>query len=80
MDFPLEGNAEMESCVGDDFLHLEGTGSFHLEFLWSIHVEVGGFKPDLVSYFPGNKLGGYPFLHFLLGHLVGSQGIITSGG
>ena len=64
--------------MGDDFLHFEGTGSFHLEFLWSVHVEVGGFEPDLVSYFPGSKLGGYPLFHLLLGHFVGSLGIITS--
>ena len=80
MDPPLRGDSEAESHAGDDFLHFEGTGLFHLEFLWSIHVEVGGFEPDLVSYFPGHKLGGYPFLHPLLGHLVGGLSIFVSSG
>ena len=57
VNLPPRGNAEAESCSGDDFLYFEGTSSFHLEFLGSIHVEVGGFKPDLVSYLPRGELG-----------------------
>ena len=80
MDLPLGGDLEVEGCAGDDFFHFEGTGSFHLEFLRSIHVEVGSLKPDFIPYFPWSKLGGYPLFHFLLGHLVGSLGIVMSSG
>ena len=57
INFPPGGNAEVECCSGDYFLHFEGTCSFHLEFLGSVHVKVGGLKPDLVSYFPWGKFG-----------------------
>ena len=77
---PPRGDLEVEGHVGDDFLHLKGTSSFHLEFLWSVHVEVGGFEPDFVSYFPRGEFRGYPVFHFLLGHFVGSLGILLSGG
>ena len=80
MNFPPRGDVEAEGHVGDDFLYFEGTSLFHLEFLWYVHVEVGGFKPDLVSYFPGSEPGGYLFLHFLLGHLMGGLGIFMSSG
>ena len=80
MNLPPGGDTESESCAGDDFLYFKGTYSFHLEFLWSIHVEVGSFEPDLVSHLPGSKLRGYPFSHPLLGYFVGSLGIFTSGG
>ena len=80
VNLPLRGDVEVESCVGDDFFYLKGTSSFHLKFLWTVHVEVGSFEPDLVSYSPGSKLGGYPFLHLLLGHFVGSLSIFVSSG
>ena len=80
VNLPLRGNAEMEGCVGDDFFNFEGTSSFHLEFLWSIHMKVGGFEPDSVSYFPRGEFGGYPFFHLLLSNLVGSLDIVMSGG
>ena len=78
MDLPSGGDTEVEGHAGDDFLHFKRTSSFHLEFLWSVHVEVGGFKLDFISYFPWGEFRGYLFLHFLLGHFVGSLGIITS--
>ena len=76
VNFPPRQKAEAEGSAGDNFFHFERTCSFHLEFLWSIHVEVGGFKPDFVSHFPRSKLGGYPLFHFLLGYLVSGLGII----
>ena len=79
VNLPSRGDAETESHVGNYFLHFEGTSSFHLEFPGSIHVEIGALKPDLVPYFPWGKLRGYPFLHLLLGNLVGSLGIFLSG-
>ena len=78
MDFPPRGNMEAEGHVGDDFFYFKRTSSFHLEFLGSINVEVGSLEPDLVSYPPGSKLGGYSFFHFLLGHFVGGLGVIMS--
>ena len=80
VDFPLRGDTETESCLGDDFLNFKWTSSFHLEFPWSIHMEVGHFKPDLVSYSPGGELGGYLFLHLLLSHFMGGLGIISGSG
>ena len=80
MNLPLGRDAEMEGHTGDDFLNLEWTSSFHLEFLWSIHVEVGSFEPNFVSHFPRSELGGYSLFHLLLGNLVGSLGILSSSG
>ena len=80
VNLPPGGNTEVECCMGDHFFHFERTSSFHLKFLGSIHVKVGGLKPDLVSYFPRGEFGGYSFFYFLLGYLVGSLGIIMSGG
>ena len=79
MNLPLRGNAEMESHVGNDFLHLEGTCLFHLELFGSVHVEISSFKPVLFFYLPESKFTGYLFFHLLLGYLVGSLGIILSG-
>ena len=79
VDLPLGGNAEAERRSRDDFLNFKWTGSSHLEFLGSVHVEVGSFEPDPISYLPGSELGGYPLLHFLLGHFVGCLGVVTSG-
>ena len=78
VNLPQRGNAEVEGCMGDNFFHLEGARSLHLEFLGSIRVEIGGFKPYFISFSPRGELGGYLFLHFLLGYFVGSLGIITS--
>ena len=78
MNLPSRGNAEMEGHAGDDFLNFKWTSLFHLEFLWSVHMEISGFEPDLVSKFPGSKLGGYLFFHLWLGHLVGSLSIFAS--
>ena len=47
VNLPLRGNTKVEGCAGDDFLDFKGAGSFHLKFLGSVHVEVGGLKPDL---------------------------------
>ena len=80
VNLALIGDAEVEGCMGDDFLHLKLAGSVHLELLGSIHVEVGVFKPDPVSHLPWSKLRGYSFLHFLLGHLVGSLSIASGCG
>ena len=80
VDLPSRGDSEMEDCARDNFLHLEWTSLFHLEFLRSIHVEVSGFEPDLVSFPPRSELGGYSFLHFLLGDLVGSLGVVSGDG
>ena len=78
VDLPPGGDVEAEGRVGDNFFHFKGTSSFHLKFLWSIHVEIGGFKPDLISYFPRSKFGEYLLFHFLLGHFVGGLGTILS--
>ena len=67
MDLPLRGNTEAECHARDSFFNLKWARPFHLEFLRSIHVEVGGFQPDLVSYFPRGVFGGYPLFHLLLG-------------
>ena len=74
VNLPLRGDVEAESCSRDDFLHFEWTGSFHLELLGPIHVEVGHFEPHFVSDFPGGEPRGYLFFHLLLSHLVGSVG------
>ena len=70
VNLPPRGDVEVECHVGDSLLYFEGTCSFHLEFLRSVHVEVGGLEPDLVSYSTGSELGGYSFLHLSLGYLV----------
>ena len=80
VDLPLGGDAETECRSRDDFFDLKRTSSFHLEFLGSVHVEVGSFQPDLLSYFPRGVLGGYSLFHFLLGQFVGGLGVISSGG
>ena len=80
MYLPLRGDTEVEGHAGDNFFHFKRTASFHLEFLWSIHVEVGSLEPDFISYLPWGKLGGYLLFHLLLGHLVGGLSIFTSGG
>ena len=80
VDLPSGGNAEMECCSGDDFFDFEWTSLFHLEFLGSSHMKIGCFQPYLFPDFPWSELGCYPLLHLLLGHLVGSLGIIVSRG
>ena len=80
VDFPLGGNVKVEHHMGDGFFDLKRASPFHLEFLGSVHVKVGGFKPDLVSYFPWGVFGGYPLLHPLLGQFMSSLGIVSSGG
>ena len=80
VDLPFGGNAEAEHCSQDDFLNFKWAGPSHLKFLGSVHVKIGGFQPDLFSYFPWGVPGGYPFLHSLLGKLMGHLGIVTSLG
>ena len=77
VNLPLGGDLEMEGHLGNDFLNFKWACLFHLELFGTIHVEVGHLKPDLVSYFPQDKLRGYLFLHLLLGNLVGGLGIIS---
>ena len=77
---PMRGDVEMEGHPQDDFFHFKGTSSFHLEFLGSIHVEIGGFEPNLISHLPRSELRGNLFLHLLLGNFMSSLGIITSSG
>ena len=79
VNLPLRGNAKMESCAGDAFFYFEGTCLFHLKFLRSIHVKVGDFEPDFVSYFPRGEFGGYLLPHLLLGYFVGGLSIVMSG-
>ena len=43
VDFPLGGNAETERRLGDNFFDFEWASSSHLEFLGSVHMEVGSF-------------------------------------
>ena len=50
VNFPPRGNLEVEGHSRDDFFNFKGAGSFHLQFLGTVHVEVGGFEPDPVSY------------------------------
>ena len=73
------GDAEMEGRVGDNFFNFKGTGLFHLELFGAIHMKVGHFEPNFISHFPRGEFGGYSLLHFLLGNLVDSLSIITSG-
>ena len=80
VDLPSRGDAEVEGHAQDDFFDFKGASSFHLQFLGSIHVKVGGLEPDFISYFPWGEFRGYLFLHFLLGYLVGSLGIVASSG
>ena len=49
VNLPPRGDVKAEGHAGDDFFYFEQTGSFHLELLGSIHVEVGHLEPDLVS-------------------------------
>ena len=80
VDFPLGGSAEVEGRVQDDFLYFKWTSPSHLEFLGSIHVKIGGFQPNLVSYLPQGVFGGYSLLHPLLGKFVSCLSVITSSG
>ena len=80
VNLPPRGDAEVEGHVGDNFFDFERTSLFHLELLEPIHVEVGRFEPDFVSYFPRGELRGDLFLHLLLGNFVGSLGVIMSSG
>ena len=77
VNLPSGGDAEAEGHAGDDLFYFEWTGSFHLELLRSIHVEVGCFEPDLISNLPGCEPRGYLFPHLLLSHFVGSLGIVS---
>ena len=77
VDLPLGGNSEVERRSRDDFLNFKWTGSSHLEFLGSVHVKIGGFQPDLLSYFPWGIFGDYLFLHSLLGQFMGRLGLLT---
>ena len=77
VNLPLRRDVKVEGCVGENLFHLEQASSFYLEVLWSVHVEIGCFKPDFISHFPGDELGGYLFLHFLLSHFVGSLSIVS---
>ena len=43
VNLPLGGDAETECCSRDNLFNLKWAGSPHLEFLWSIHMEVGSF-------------------------------------
>ena len=79
MNLPPRGDSEAEGRLRDDFLDLKGACSFHLEFLGTVHVEVGGLEPDRISYFPWGELRGDLFLHSLLSNLVGSLGIVLGG-
>ena len=67
VNLPLEGNAEVEGRPRDDLLNFKQAGSFHLEFLGSVHVKISGLQPDLVSYLPRGEFGGYLLPHSLLG-------------
>ena len=80
VDLPSQRNVESEGGSRDDFLDFEWTSSLHLEFLGSSHMKVGRFQPYLFSDLPQGELRCNLFLHFLLGHLVGSSGVIMSGG
>ena len=77
MDLPSGGNSEAEGCLEDDLFDFKRTHSFHLELFGAVHVEVGSFEPDLVSYLPRGELGGDLFFHSLLGNLVGCLGIVV---
>ena len=80
VNLPLGGNSEAEGCSRDDLFDFKWTASFHLEFLGSVHVKVGGFKPDLVSSLPRDVLRGYSLFHSLLGYFMGGLSIVTSSG
>ena len=43
VDLPLGGDVETECCSQDNLFNLKWAGSLHLEFLWSVHMEVGSF-------------------------------------
>ena len=80
VNLPLGGNSEFEGCSRDDLFDFEWAGSFHQEFIWSIHVKIGGLKPDFVPSFPWDILRGYSLFHPLLGYFMSCLSILTSGG
>ena len=43
VNFPPGGDVETEGHSRDDFLDFKQASPFHLEFLGSIHVKIGGF-------------------------------------
>ena len=67
VNFPLRRDPKAEGCSRYDLFDFKRTSSLHLEFLGPIHVKIGGFQPDFLSYFPWGVFGGYPFFHSLLG-------------
>ena len=78
VDLPLGGDAEAEHRAGNDFFNLKWASPLHLKFLGSAHMKVGGFQPDLISYFPWGIFGDYLLFHLLLGQFMSSLGIIAS--
>ena len=74
VNLPPRGDAEVEGCAGNDFLHFEWTSSFHLELLGSIHMEVCSLKPALVSYLPWGEFRGYLLRLARVGTNVDSRG------
>ena len=43
VNLPLGGDAETERSPRDNLFNLKWAGSSHLEFLWSVHMEIGSF-------------------------------------
>ena len=76
----MEGDAELECCLGYYLFDFERTSSCHLEFLGSPHMEIHHIQPYLIPDFPWSELGGNSLPHFLLSHFVDSLGIILSRG
>ena len=60
VNLPSRRNTKVEGHARNDFFNLKGASSFHLEFLGSVHVEVGGLKPDHISYFPWGECYVWP--------------------
>ena len=77
--FPVLGNTEMVGSPGNNFFNFKWTSSFHEQFSWSVHSEVGHCQPNLVPFLPRFEFGGDSFLHFVLGDPMCGYGIVSCG-
>ena len=75
MHLPCGGKVEFVGGRGKDFFYLEGSFSFWGKFSrFIMEVEVFVIEPDLISDFPGGKVGVYPVFHQEGSFFVGGNG------
>ena len=77
--FPVLGNTEVVDGPGDNLFDFKQASLFHEQFSWSVHLEVGRFQPNLVSFLPRFEFGGDSFLHLLLGNPMCGYHVISCG-